>query len=107
MGISKTRESEIQAHKPKPNEKIGLPYRPFLFTLDQISSLLNVEVSALMRSYIYFDKRSTGIMSRDLMLARNIAPRDSKPEWRVAERELLRWMKRKGFKHYEPTALQY
>lgn len=97
----------VGGSQPKQNEKVGLPYRPFLFTLDQISSLLQLKVETLSQHYIYFEGRSIGVRKLDKMLARNIAPSDQKPEYRVAERELLRWMRRKGFKHYEGTAVLY
>jgi len=35
------------------------------------------------------------------MVARNIAPEGHKPEWRVSEVTLIRFMKFKGFKVYE------
>lgn len=89
-------------HVPAPPESVGLPPRPFLYTLDQISTLLNVSVQDVKERYVYFEGRSTGRKSLRLLEARNIEP-DSKarPEWRVAERELIRWMKHLGFKYYD------
>lgn len=80
---------------------IGLPPRTFLYTLDQLCVMLDMSEAALKKSHIYFWGRSTGSTPRDLMVARNIAPLGEKPEWRVAEREFTRWMRTKGFKHYE------
>lgn len=80
--------------------------RPFLYTLDQISTLLNVQLRYLETSYIYFDRRSTGLPSRDLIVAHNIAPPELKPDWRVSEKELVRWMKRKGFKYYDRASIR-
>lgn len=91
----------LDKQHPKQNDKIGLPYRPFLFTLDQISVLLSVEPKALERQYVYFEGRSIGSLSKSQMIARNIAPPDKEPEWRIAERELIRWMRMKGFRYYE------
>lgn len=82
-------------------EKVGLPARPFLYTLDQLSVLLNVDESRLRSSYVYFQGRSIGVPNRQLLLARNIAPPTLPPDWRVAERELIRWLKTKGYKYYE------
>ena len=81
-------------------ESVGLPERPFLYTLDQISAMIEVPVKTLKISYIYHEGRSTGMYSTDLLRANNIAPRDEKPDWRVEERELIRWMRRKGFRAY-------
>lgn len=87
------------ANLPAPD--IGLPARPFLYTADQISVILDLPVREIMQKYLYFEGRSIGTRRRDLMIARNIAPVDSKPEWRVAEREFIRWMKTKGFRFYD------
>lgn len=80
---------------------MGLPPRPFLYTIDQLSTVLSISVPALRRTYLFFENRSTGIRPPDRMLARNIAPADEKPEWRVAEGELIRWMRAKGFRYHE------
>jgi len=92
-------------HLPHGGEKLGIPPRPFLYTLDQISVLLDVGEAALKSGYIFYEGRSIGARTRDLMIARNIAPANAKPDWRVAERELVRWMKYKGFRYYERGAV--
>ena len=87
---------------PSDPAKVGLPPRPFLYTLDQISTILNVDLSEIKARYIYYENRSTGVMSVRLLLAKNIEPdRAQRPDWRVAERELIRWMKVMGFKYYD------
>lgn len=92
---------------PANPEKVGLPLRPFLYSLDQLSVLLDVDEVALRSTYIHYEGRSIGFASKDRLLARNIAPADSTPDWRVAERELIRWLKFKGFKHYERSSVLY
>lgn len=87
--------------RPPQRDGVGLPPRPFLYTLDQVSVLLNISQSLLTQRYLYFEGRSIGTRKRGLMLANNIAPRDEKPEWRIAERELIRWLKYKGYRYYE------
>ena len=81
-------------------ESINLPVRPFLYTLDQVASLLNVtETRVITGGYIFFAARTPGVKSKDEMLAVNIAPKSTDPpEWRIEERELIRWFKRKGFR---------
>jgi hypothetical protein len=86
---------------PPARPAVGLPPRPFLYTVDQISVMLDISEAEVLRSYIYFENRSVGTRKIDLMCARNIAPKDQPAEWRVAEREFIRWMKTKGFRHYE------
>ncbi len=85
---------------------VGLPPRPFLYTLDQISTLLDLTQREVEMRYIFWDQRSVGMVPKDKMMARNIAPKDSKPDWRVAERELVRWMKHKGFRFYERSSVR-
>ena len=84
----------------KPGQ-VGIPPRPFLYTLDQIAELTNLAVATIKRSYVHFDKRTVGARRKDLLLAHNIAPEGEPPEWRVAERELIRWLKYQGFRYYE------
>jgi hypothetical protein len=82
-------------------ETVGLPARSFLYTLDQISQLTSIDVPTLKKSYIYYENRSIGRQERYLLSARNIAPPEEKPEWRVSEREFIRWMRYKGYKYYD------
>lgn len=85
---------------------LGLPARPFLYTIDQIAGLIDVEEHHLRTHYVYFDGRSTGYVQPHHIRARNIAPPKLAPEWRVAENELKRWLKNKGFKLYELTVIR-
>ena len=80
---------------------VGIPARVFLYTLDQIATLLDVELQALRTSYIHFDGRTLGAHKKDRMMARNIAPLGERPDWRVAEAEFVRWMKLKRYKFHE------
>lgn len=64
--------------------------------------ILNVDLDTVKKRYTYYEGRSTGVMSTRLLLARNIEPdRSERPDWRVPERELIRWMKVMGFKYYD------
>lgn len=83
---------------------VGIPPRVFLWTLDQIATMLNLQTRDVAARYVYFEGRSIGSRKRELMIARNIAPEDADPEWRVAERELVRWLRTKGFRYYERGA---
>lgn len=76
---------------------IGLPIRPFLYTLDQIGVLLSLNTSRL-QVYIHYDGRSVGRPKRDKLLARNIAPLGEAADWRVPESELIRWLRNRGFR---------
>lgn len=76
---------------------MALPVRVFLYTLDQLAAILNVEEEALRARYLYFQGLSTGTQGVR-MVARNIeADPTHPPRWRVAETELLTYLRRKGF----------
>lgn len=77
---------------------VRLPPRVFLYTLDQIALMLGMDESAL-KKYCHLDKFHTGVRPPGRLLTRNIAPPDEKrSDWRVAEKELIRWMRIKGFR---------
>ncbi len=85
---------------PSSSERqtVNLPVRPFLFTLDQIGTMLNITEERLKNGgYLFFQGRTPGVKSPDEILTLNIAIPNHRPEWRVEERELIRWLKRKGF----------
>lgn len=90
----------------KDQKRIGLPIRPFLYTVDQLAVIFDVSEEWVLKNLLYFQGRSTGVYSRNQMLARNISPPNVKPEWRVAENELIRFLKSKGYKHYEKSYLR-
>lgn len=90
---------------PSGANKIGLPPRVFLYTLDQLGVMLDLAPRQLTAQYIYFEGRSIGARHKFFMVARNIAPPNEKPEWRVTEREFVRWMRHKGFRYYETGAV--
>lgn len=80
-------------------KNVNLPVRPFLYTLDQVGTILNITAQTLHQGgYLFYSGRTPGVQSKDEILAHNIAPPTARPEWRVEERELIRWLKRKGFR---------
>lgn len=79
---------------------MGLPLKVFLYTLDQIATMIEIDVKTLKTSYIHYVHRSIGARQHPLMEARNIAPDGEKPDWRIAENEFVRWLRYKGFKVY-------
>lgn len=81
-----------------PKSKIVLPRRPFLYTIDQIASMLGLTEQNLKVGYVHYEGRSVGKHQPRFLMARNIAPPGVKPEWRVADGELTRWMKLMGFR---------
>lgn len=85
---------------PETAKSMGLPLRPILYTLDQIATLIQVSEQHLKDAYLHFEERSVGFRPPSKMSARNIAPDGERPDWRVAETELVRWLRFKGFKIY-------
>lgn len=85
-------------------QKVGLPPTSFLYTIDQICTLIAMNQDQAMRTIFYFYMRSTGAQSPHLMMARDISPPNHQPEWRVAEAEFVRWLKLKGYEiNYIPS----
>lgn len=92
---------------PERRERVGLPPRPFLYTLDQVAYLIALPIETLKLDFIYFEGRSAGKNPPRKMVARNISPPGQPPEWRIAEKELIRWMRHKGFRHYERSWIEH
>lgn len=88
---------------PDDRTKLGLPYRPFLYTLDQLSVMLSIETTTLKKNgMLFFQGRQPGRPLPDELRCVNVTSGISdKPDWRVEERELIRWMKRKGFRYVD------
>ena len=80
-------------------DRVGLPARPFFYTLEQIGALLQLSDSK-MKLFIFYEGRTIIVRNRGHLQAVNIANDDQEPEWRVIEEELIRWMKYKGFQVY-------
>lgn len=76
---------------------IRLPSQDFFYTLDQIALILSVEESWL-RGQVYFTGRMPDTHKRSKLLAHNMADEGANPRWRVSERELIRWLARRGYK---------
>ena len=81
-------------------ESVGLPIRPFLYTLDQIAGLIQHDLLKV-KAMVFYEGRTIVLKQNFHLVAINIANPDDTPEWRVSEHELIRWMKYKGFHIYE------
>lgn len=94
-------ESKAPPRDRNVGESVGLPPRFFLYTLDQVATMINIQLDTLKASYVYFERRATYPKKLGQLSARNIAPEDQQPVWRILDRELVRWMRYKGFRYYE------
>jgi len=81
-------------------EQVGLPMRPFLYTIDQIAVMLQVSEERVRKEWLHYEGRSVGARQLHLIGARNIALEGQPPEWRVNDREFARWLSKKGFRVY-------
>jgi hypothetical protein len=88
-----------------PRPLVNLPIVTFLYTLDQIAAMINVSMHDLHYKHLYFHLRSTGRKPRTQMMARNIAPDDEPPEWRVSHTDFVRWLSGNGFEFSQPRVL--
>lgn len=93
-------------NKPADPQEVGLPPFVFLFTVDQIAGMLNVEERTVMLQYLYYAGRSSGRKASHQMDAVNIAPETANPDWRIPAREFLRWCTRRGIKVNQLSGLR-
>lgn len=82
-------------------EKIGLPPRIFMFTADQIATMMELSDVYVKKTLLFYDKREPGLTPKTKMRAVNIAPEGERPEWRVTEREFIRYLRSRGVKFYD------
>jgi hypothetical protein len=81
----------------KAGPSIALPTHEFFYTTDQVALILNVE-EAWVRERIYLAGRMPDLHRRDKLLAVNLAGAAERPRWRISNRELTRWLIRKGYR---------
>ena len=84
---------------------VGLPPLVFMFTMDQVSAMLQVAESDLKKHYLYYAGRSVGFQTPDRMYAINVAPDGQPAQWRVSQKEFVRFVKRKGLRLYDVSRL--
>lgn len=82
-------------------ESVGLPARPFLYSLEQISGLTAIPEKKLTSIFVHFDGKTLGVHKKSQLMARNLAPPGRQPIWRVAESELIRWLRAHRIRIYE------
>jgi len=86
-------------------EKVGLPALAFMFTIDQIASMLNVSEDTVRLVYLYYQGRTSGLKKKHHMMAINIAPDGENASWRVSLEEYRRWLSRMGFRQADLTRM--
>jgi hypothetical protein len=86
--------------KPE-RESIGLPPRVFMYTADQIATMFELREEYVRKVLFFYDRREPGLTPKTKMRAVNIAPEGETPEWRVTEKELIRYLRHRGVKYYD------
>lgn len=79
-------------------EQVGLPTKPFFYTVEQVADLLAVDIKTLENTILHF-KGFGGTSGPDRLAATNLRTTDN-PLWRIPEDELLRWLRRKRITLY-------
>ena len=86
---------------PSERDKIGLPPRIFMYTPDQIAAMLSLTEQYVKDKVLFYDRREPGITPKTKMRAINVAPEGETPQWRVAEKEFIRYLRSRGLKFYD------
>ncbi len=79
------------------HQTVTIPSHPFFYTLDQVAILLSYSLPKL-KARCYWVGRTLDRKSLDQLEAVNVAPPKERADWRVDERELLRWLARMGYR---------
>ena len=81
-------------------EQIPLPLKTFMYTIDQISVMLDMTEQMLRRKVLFYVGREMQKQDPMKMRAINISGIDEKAEWRVSEEELVRWCRKRKVRFY-------
>jgi hypothetical protein len=83
----------------KMREEVGLPTKPFFYTTDQVADLLALDPNYMKANLVHFMGMG-GQLSLDRIRSDNIAPPGQDARWRIAEDELIRYLRRRGVRLY-------
>ena len=95
-------ESSTTVHERR--QAVGLPPHPFLYTVDQIADMLQRNKTTIIPN-LHFSGVTPGKCPEGKMLCANLAGSGEGADWRVADSELIRWLRHKGFKVYDAWTL--
>lgn len=74
---------------------VPIPLKTFFYTTDQIALMLDVSETYLKNKMLFYQGREAMRQDPRLMRCVNIREPDERPEWRVEEGELLRWLRKR------------
>jgi len=82
--------------QPGTGQTITLPSNPFFYTLDQIALMMDWTDQKL-KLRCHFVGRTSGKVIPEKMEVLNMADRGRNPDWRISEREFIRWLSFHGY----------
>ena len=85
----------------KERDLLGLPAPVFLYTPEQIATMLAVTEKRLFADVLWLDGHELGKPPVESIRAINIAKPEDTPIWRIEEEEFVRWARVKRFRRYE------
>jgi len=85
---------------------LQLPVKSFMYTPDQIATMLAITERHLSRHLLYYVGRMKRPKTQEDLVAFNIARVNEDPIWRIPEEELLRWLKWKRIRVEAPRKLK-
>jgi hypothetical protein len=90
--------------KIPPLETVNLPARIFLYSHDQVAYMLDLTEPQLKR-LMFYSGRQFGSAPVNRIATHNIAPREDPPIWRVSEPEIVRYLKKMGYRFHRSGSL--
>lgn len=88
---------------PRNKELVALPHKPFLYTIDQVATLVGLAPASFAKRYVFCEGSDLGANHPRLLRARNIDPDWAVlQEWRINEDELKRWLRFIGLGWKDP-----
>jgi hypothetical protein len=77
---------------------VRLPKHEFYYTIDQVTTLLQISEHYLTSRLLFYLGREAGARPKDKILAVNIAPDGEDPVWRIPEKSLKAYLRYKGIR---------
>ena len=82
---------------------VALPTKAFMYTLEQVASMLEVAPAHFKNRMVFYSGRDRMKPRAEDLVAVNLSKANVAPEWRVGEEELIRWLRIKGIKFNQPV----
>lgn len=77
-----------------------LPARPVFWTLDQVASMLQVDLEYFKRRLVFYEGKSAGMDATKMFRAIDVSAPQDVPAWRIHSDEIIRWCKVRNVRIY-------